>query len=154
MITQEKMYDMFYNNQELVEFINSKHDDAAITNEQVLKEMLSNDVYADFLLAKNNKLNKDAVLEKLNTFPNYFWLKTEPLNLVLFLKHVKKKQLEISDYKYFFRKSTLISSLLYYLYQLDTKTNASDKVISENAELADENIKLALKLLIKNGLVK
>ena len=33
------------------------HDDAAITNEQVLKEMLSNDVYADFLLAKNNKLN-------------------------------------------------------------------------------------------------
>ncbi|MBQ2864469.1 MAG: hypothetical protein IJE91_03280 [Clostridia bacterium] len=154
MITQEKMYDMFYNNQELVEFINQKHQDAAITNEQVLKEMLSNDVYAEFLLAKNNKLNKQTILEHLNMHPNYFWLKTEPLNLVLFLKHVKKKQLALTSHKYFFRKTTIISSLLYYLYQLDTKTNASDKVISEIAEIADENINQALKLLIKNGLVK
>jgi hypothetical protein len=51
-------------------------------------------------------------------------------------------------------ESNLISALLYYLYQLDTKTNASDKVISEIAEVADENIKLALRLLIKNGLIK
>lgn len=154
MITQEKMYDMFYNNQELVEFINSRHSDQAITNEQVLKEMLSNDVYADFLLAKNSKLDKEIILKHLNTFPNYFWLKTEPLNLVLFLKHVKKKQIELTSYKYFFREPTLISSLLYYLYQLDSKTAAKEKVISAIAEIADENFPQALKMLIKYGLVK
>ena len=58
MITQEKMYDIFYNNQEFVNFVNTIHFKKATPNEKVLKAMLNHKVYAAFLYSVNKNLNK------------------------------------------------------------------------------------------------
>lgn len=154
MITQEKMYDIFYNNQEFVNFVNTIHFKKATPNEKVLKSMLNHKVYAAFLCSINKNLNKKEIEKTLHTFENNFWLKKEPLCLILFLKEVKKKRTQINLVYNFFTKTKLISSIFAYLNMLTNKTAVKPKVIEQIAEIVDENTMQALNLILKHGLVK
>ena len=154
MVTQEKMYDMLFNNQKFVEYINSTHFSSAVPNEDVLNTMLNNEVYADYLITKNPNLNKVKVVNNLNRFPDKFWLKKDPLCLIMFLREVKQKKLICESYHHFFTQTHLVNALLNLCNQLATKTNANENIINEIADYADENIIKALKLLIKHNLIR
>lgn len=149
MITQEKMYDIFYNNQEYFEFVSSVHFSKLKSNEKVFSAMLSNANYATFLRKHNKQLNRKEIINELNKFDNKFWLKKEPLNMVLFVKAVKKKQTNANNVFLFFTAEKIIHSLINYLSMLALHTKASKTKIDEIAMLIEEKPIEAIKLIIK-----
>lgn len=154
MVTQEKMYDIFFNNQEYVTFVNSEHFKKAVPNEKVFKVMLNNKVYVTFLCKFNKKINKKNALKTLSKFDEKFWLKKQPLALIYFLKNVKSQNLKINDIYYFFTTSQIVNSLISYLTILYKKTKVKQKHLVEIAELINTNILDALNLLLKKHLIK
>lgn len=154
MITQEKMYDIFFNNQEFVKFVNSTHFKKAVPNEKVYKAMLSNKVYATFLCSQNKQLNKKEITKSLDLFNNYFWLKKEPLCLIIFLKYVKKDLIKVASVYNYFTHKALISAVFSYLNILLMHTKINDKIISDINEILDENPVEALNIILKKNLIK
>jgi hypothetical protein len=153
METQEKMYEIFYNNQSYAEFITTKHFKKAVTNEQTLKTMLKNNIYAKYLRSINKSLDRKEIISELDKFEDKFWLKKEPLNLVLFLKHCKNNDTKPEYVYYFFTQKKLADSLYTYLSTLLTKTKVKEKIIAEIANLTDIDFVESLKDIIKHKLI-
>lgn len=154
MITQEKMYDILFNNQKLVEYINSTVFTTAVANETVLDSVLNNEIYADYLITQNPNLNKIKVVNNLNRFEDKFWIKKSPLNLIMFLRAVKQKKLILESVFHFFTTTDLISAVLNLCNNLITKLNVSEKIVNEIIDYADEDILKSLKLIIKYNLAR
>lgn len=154
MITQEKMYDILFNNQKLVEYINSTVFSTAVANETVLDSVLNNEIYADYLVKHNPNLNKEKVVNNLNRFEDKFWIKKQPLNLILFLRAVKHKQLILESVFHFFTNTDLVSAVLNLCNNLIIKLNVDEKVVNEIIDYADEDIIKSLKLIIKHNLAR
>lgn len=149
MITQEKMYDIFYNNQNYFDFVNSVHFKKLHSNEKVFKAMLSNANYATYLRKYNKQLNRKEILSELNKFDNKFWLKKRPLNMVLFIKAVKQNKTQANNVYLFFPTKTIITSLIDYLSILALHTKASKTKIDKIAMLIEERPADAINLIIK-----
>ena len=149
MITQEKMYDIFYNNQEYFEFTSSVHFSKLKSNEKVFSAMFSNANYATFLRKHNKQLNRKEIINELNKFENKFWLKKEPLDMVLFIKAVKQKLTTSHNVFLFFPTEKIVHSLINYLSMLALHTKASKTKIDEIAMLVEEQPVEAINLIIK-----
>lgn len=153
MISQEKMYETFYNNQPYSEFINTKHFKYAVPNEKVYKTMLKNNIYARYLRSINKTLERNQIIAELDKFNDKFWLKKEPLNLVLFLKHCVYGSTKVENVYYFFTQKALANALYLYLSTLLTKTKVKEKIIAKIANLTDVGFVEALKDIIKHKLI-
>ena len=131
MITQEKMYDIFFNNQDYIAYLTATHYKKAMPNEKTYSAMLSNSLYASYLKHINPKLKQREVLKSLNLFDDKFWLKKSPLNLILFLRKVKENKISVNLVFHFFTQNQLVNSLFNYLQILTTKTKINQKLISK-----------------------
>ena len=156
MITQEKMYEVMFDNKEYVYYIINNHFKKAEPNEKTYKTMLKNNIYFNFLCSINSNLTqeKEIIIRLLNSFKNKFWLKKDTLTFLTMVKLIKLKQLTFSNATKIVPQFKIVNGFYEYLNLISTKTNINEKVIDYAAQVyEEEGINQAIKYIIKNKLV-
>lgn len=157
MITQEKMYEVLFDNKEYVCFIISQLFIKAEPNEKTYETMLDNNVYFKYLCSLNPALKQDEqnMLQTLKKFENKFWLKKDDYAFVLMLKEIKRKNLNIFDCATIIPHNKLINGFYEYLEQLSKQTGIPEKKLYHAATCYEATgIEGAICYLIKHNLIK
>lgn len=157
MISQQNMYQLFYDNQNYLDFIINNYFKKVETNEKTYSALLNNNIYLKFLVETkyfNNETQK-IILKTLNRFDDKFWLKNCSMAFFKVIKYVKNKNLSVSMACKIVDEEKLVNGFYAYLKKLELLSKIPQETLMKINEIYENlGINFAILYLIKNKLVK